>query len=251
MAGRMRFAGADCLVIAHAQIGGPDRAPFEANNVAATARVLAAAKDAGVPHIVHISSSVVNSKADDFYVQTKRAQEALVVQAGIPTIVLRPTLMFGWFDRKHLGWLARFMRRVPVFPIPGDGRFRRQPLYAGDFCDILIACIEQRRHGEAYNISGREVVDYIDLIRDVRRASGGRSTIVTIPFWLFWILLKAYALVDRNPPFTTRQLGALSIPELFEVIDWPGIFGVTATPLPAALDETFRVQPYCDVVLAF
>jgi nucleoside-diphosphate-sugar epimerase len=243
--------GAACLVIAHAQIGGPDRAAFDANNVRATARVLDAAKAARVPHIVHISSSVVNSQATDFYVETKREQEKLVLQAGIPTVVLRPTLMFGWFDRKHLGWLARFMRRVPVFPIPGDGKFRRQPLYVGDFCDVLLACIERRIVGEAYNISGREVVDYIDLIRDVRHASSARSVIVTIPFWLFRILLTVYALIDRDPPFTTKQLSALSIPELFEVIDWPGIFGVRATPLQAALEETFREKPYCDVVLSF
>ena len=31
--------------------------------------------------------------------------------------------MFGWFDRKHLGWLARFMTRAPVFPVPGHGRY--------------------------------------------------------------------------------------------------------------------------------
>ena len=61
--------------------------------------------------------------------------------------------MFGWFDRKHLGWLARFMARAPRFPIPGHGRYLRQPLYAGDFCDIVIACLERRITG-VYNISG-------------------------------------------------------------------------------------------------
>ena len=47
--------------------------------------------------------------------------------------------MFGWFDRKHLGWLARFMQRAPVFPIPGDGRYLRQPLYVGDLCNVIAA----------------------------------------------------------------------------------------------------------------
>ena len=36
--------------------------------------------------------------------------------------ILRPTLMFGWFDRKHLGWLARFMQKAPVFPIHVPGK---------------------------------------------------------------------------------------------------------------------------------
>ncbi len=241
----------DTLVIAHAQIGGTSPAPFHRNNVVATSRVIAAAERAGVAHIVHISSSVVNSSARDPYTETKAAQEALVGACAIPHVILRPTLMFGWFDRKHLGWLARLMARTPVFPIPGNGRFRRQPLYVGDFCAVVCDCIASARAGEAYNISGREVIDYIDLIRAVRAACRARTAIVRIPFWLFDVLLRAYALFDRDPPFTTRQLAALAIPELFEVIDWPAIFHVRPTALTGALEETFRTEPYCGIELVF
>jgi uncharacterized protein YbjT (DUF2867 family) len=244
------LAGAEVMVVAHAQIGGEDRAAFEANNITATRNLLRAADAAGVGYIVHLSSSVVNSAARDFYTETKAGQEALVAASAIPQVILRPTLMFGWFDRKHLGWLARFMRRVPVFPIPGNGRYRRQPLYVGDFCDIIMSCIERRGTG-AYNISGREVIDYIDLIRAVRDASRSRTPILPIPFWLFRLLLRAYAMYDRDPPFTTKQLAALVIPELFEVIDWPAIFSVGATPLAVALTETFQTKPYSDIALAF
>jgi uncharacterized protein YbjT (DUF2867 family) len=239
------------LILAHAQIGGEDAAAFDANNIIATRHVLQAALRGDVGHIVHISSSVVNSAAHDFYTETKKAQEALVAACPIPHIILRPTLMFGWFDRKHLGWLARFMRRTPVFPIPGNGRYARQPLYAGDFCAIILACADQGLVLPPHNISGREVVDYIDLIAAVRDASGARCRILRTPFPLFWLMLKTYALFNSNPPFTTRQLAALAIPELFEIIDWPGIFGVQATPLADALNQTFTGTPYCDTVLEF
>ena len=136
-------ADADVVVLSHAQIGGLDEADFTANNVTATQRVIEAVR-AKQPYVVHLSSSVVESAADDWYVQSKDAQEKIVVQSALPVVVLRPTLMFGWFDRKHLGWLARFMQKTPVFPIPGNGRYLRQPLYAGDFCDIIMACIERR-----------------------------------------------------------------------------------------------------------
>jgi len=39
--------------------------------------------------------------------------------------------MFGWFDRKHLGWLARFMRKVPIFPVPDRGDFLRNRSTSG------------------------------------------------------------------------------------------------------------------------
>jgi nucleoside-diphosphate-sugar epimerase len=242
-------AGAGVVVLSHAQIGGLDPAAFTANNVTATERVLDAVRGRA-PYLVHLSSSVVESAANDWYVESKEAQEKLVVSSGLPQVVLRPTLMFGWFDRKHVGWLARFMRKAPVFPIPGDGRYLRQPLYAGDFCDIIMACIE-KRPGGAYNISGLERIDYIDLMRAVKEACAARAPIVRVPYRLFWLMLYVYALIDRDPPFTVKQLEALITPDVFEEIDWPAIFGVRATPLRDALNETFRDPRYAQVVLEF
>ena len=146
--------GCTHLVIGHAQIGGLYSDKFVRNNVTATERLLEAALRYKVPYVVSISSSVVNSLAVDDYTETKKAQEALIAASGIKQVVLRPTLMFGWFDRKHVGWLARFMQKVPVFPIPGSGRYLRQPLYVGDFCSIISAALEDEITG-AYNITGQ------------------------------------------------------------------------------------------------
>ena len=242
-AGKKRSAGADALVSAHAQIGGVDPDAFVANNVTATERLIDAALRAKVPYLVQISSSVVNSAAIDAYTESKKAQEKIAVESGIPCVVLRPTLMFGWFDRKHLGWLARFMARMPAFPVPGHGRYLRQPLYAGDFCDIIMACIERRITG-AYNISGLERVDYIDLIRTLRGTLGLNRPIVKVPYPLFWTMLTTYAWFDKDPPFTAKQLEALVTPDVFEIIDWPGIFGIKATPLDEAMRETYLHPDY-------
>lgn len=244
------LASCAALVIGHAQIGGLDPREFIKNNVRATERLVEAAASQRVPYIVHISSSVVNSKAVDDYTETKKKQEAIVVSTGIEQIVLRPTLMFGWFDRKHLGWLARFMRRVPIFPIPGSGQYLRQPLYVGDFCNIIIASLKKRMTG-TYNITGQERISYIELIKAIREAVNSKTIILNIPYSLFWILLKTYALLNSNPPFTANQLEALVTPDVFEVIDWPTLFGVESTPLARALSETFRDPVYSQITLDF
>lgn len=245
------FAGAEAVVMLQAQIGAPQPEPFVRNNLTSTERVIEAIRIHKVPYTVHISSSVVNSVADDDYTRTKRQQETLVRDSGIPCAVLRPTLMFGWFDRKHLGWLSRFMQKVPVFPIPGHGRYMRQPLYVGDFCEVIIACLEQPRVGQHFNISGVEPVDYLDIIRHIRRAVRARTLILNIPYGLFSALLKTWALFDRDPPFTADQLKALVAGDEFEVIDWPGIFGVQATPFAQAIHETFNDPTYSPVTLEF
>jgi nucleoside-diphosphate-sugar epimerase len=243
------FQGAGAIVLNHAQITALEERLFIRNNVIATSNVLTAARRQNIPYIVHISSSVVNSLAHDFYTESKKAQEKLVVESGIPSCVLRPTLMFGWFDRKHLGWLARFMRLTPIFPIPGPGRYLRQPLYVKDFCEVIAACLVEPKPGTTFNISGQERIDFIDLIHWVVEAVHARTHVVRIPYSLFAFLLAVYAMFDRNPPFTTKQLQALVTPDVFEVIDWPSIFSVRATPLREALRETFQHPTYSKVVL--
>lgn len=246
------FEGAQAVVMLQAQIGGLVWDEFVRNNITSTQRVLAAAQHAQVPRLVHISSSVVNSVADDFYTRSKRAQEELVLANPLKqTVVLRPTLMFGWFDRKHLGWLARFMRRVPVFPIPGHGRYMRQPLYAGDFCEVIMACLRDQVTEGCHNISGREKIDYIDIIRTIREVTQARCAIVKIPFELFKMLLTVWALFDRNPPFTTQQLQALVAGDEFEISDWPERFGVSPTPFLQAVQDTFLNARYSHITMEF
>jgi len=246
------ISSADVVVMLQAQIGGLHYEDFERNNIRSTELILDAIKSASnPPALVHISSSVVESVADDFYSRSKRIQEQIVVDSGISCPILRPTLMFGWFDRKHLGWLSRFMKKVPAFPIPGHGRYMRQPLYVGDFCDIIISCIDNPQLAGIHNISGREKIDYIDMIKAIRDVTGARTAVIRIPYSLFYLLLWVWSLFDRDPPFTTQQLAALTAGDEFEVINWPEIFNVRCTPFREALQQTFHDPRYSGVVLAF
>jgi len=248
---QQHFIGADAVVMLQAQIGGNDYQAFLHNNLESTQLILNYIKIHHIPYLIHVSSSVVNSVISDYYSQTKTEQERMVLASGIPCVVLRPTLMFGWFDRKHLGWLSRFMKKIPIFPIPGQGHYLRQPLYVGDFCQIIINCLENCQIGSMYNISGQEHINYIDMIRTIKKTIQARALIIKIPYHLFYILLKVWNLFDRNPPFTAKQLQALVANDEFEVIDWPAIFNVKATPFMQAIDETFNNPLYSKITLEF
>jgi nucleoside-diphosphate-sugar epimerase len=229
------------VVVLHAQITATHAEPFTRNNVVATQRLIDAMRARGAAFVVQVSSSVVISVADDDYTRTKRAQEDLVRKSGLPCCVLRPTLMFGWFDPKHLGWLSRFMEKVRVFPIPGDGKYMRQPLYVRDFCHALAWAIEHRPDGQVYDVVGAHRIDYVDIIRAIKRVKGLRTAIVHVPFGLFRALLRLYSVFSSKPPFTADQLEALVAGDDFKGVDTEAAFGFSQTPLEQALRES-----YCD-----
>jgi nucleoside-diphosphate-sugar epimerase len=243
------FAGAACVIQLHAQITGKFSELFVRNNIDATRRVLDAVKKHSVPYLVHISSSVVNSVADDDYTNTKKAQEKLVVESGLAHCVLRPTLMFGWFDPKHLGWLSRFMEKTPLFPIPGDGRYMRQPLYERDFCRCIVRCIERQPQSDIYDIVGDTRIDYVDIIKTIKKAKGLHTPIVHIPYGLFRFLLRTYALFSGKPPFTADQLKALTAGDEFHGANTQETFGVRQTPFADAIKESYCDSRYSHIVL--
>lgn len=243
------FAGAACVVILQAQITGLWEEDFKRNNVVANHHIIDACRQHKVPYVIQISSSVLHSKADDFYVQTKTAQERTIVDSGLAYTILRPTLMFGWFDPKHFGWLSRFMERVPVFPVPGNGKFVRQPLYNRDFCRVIQHCIENQPLGKSFDIVGAEDIEYIEIIRMIKEIKGLKTKVLCIPYTLFYVLLWIYALFDKHPPFTTSQLKALTVGDYFKGVDTQKEFGIVLTPLRKAMQETFTDSRYSGVLI--
>ena len=159
--------------------------------------------------------------------------------------------MFGWFDRKHLGWLANLMINLPFFPIPSNGNFIRQPLFVVDFCAIIKSCIDDDSIKGTYNITGLEKIKYLDLMRILRKVKSAWTIFIFLPIPIFNFLLKFWAFLTNKPAFTSSQLEALTAGDQFEVIDWPKIFNVKPTKLQEALKITHNHPKYSKIKIPF
>lgn len=232
------LARADVVVDLKAQIASLDPELFRRNNVRAEERVIAACLAHGVPHLLHVSSSVVLSVVHDPYSDSKRDAEARVRASGVPHTILRPPLMYGPFDVKHLGFIGGLMERTPLLPIPGSGRFLRQPLFVADLCAVILRCLDRGPSGTAHNLIGLERLLFVDILKAMARARGLRRLVVGVPIPLFAAALRLYAFVTRRPTVTEAQLEALVAGDDFPLDDWPSVFGVRYTPLREGLQQT-------------
>lgn len=231
--------GAFAAIDLKAQITSPDRGRHERNNVLATSRVAAACARHRVPHLIHLSSSMVISKAVDFYTETKRKGEELVRSGSAPHTILRPPLMFGPGDIKHLGLIARHMKRLPIIPLPGAARFVRQPLYVGDLCAVIEKCLRRPPSGEVFDIIGHERLGFLELLKEIRRITRARCVFFPIPMSLFRLALGFQGIAFGQLLFTPAQLDALSAGDDFAVSDWAEVFGVRFTPFRQAAPRVF------------
>jgi len=234
------FKGAFCVVQLHAQIASPRKKQFYRSNVDGVQNVLDACKKFKVKNLVHLSSSVAISSANDDYTITKRIGEKLVKQSKIPFMTLRPPLMYGSFDSKHLGWITRLMEKTPIVPLPGSGEYVRQPLYVKDLCNVIVELTKRKPKNKTWNIIGRERITYVDLLRIIAEVRGWKRLFVPISLPLFGFMLRIYSIITGKPMFTADQMKALVAGDEFQIEKWCEEFNVSYTPFREAIKEIWN-----------
>jgi NADH dehydrogenase len=190
-------------------------ATFE-NAVANTRTLLAAAKDAGVQRVVHVS--VTNASLDSQlpYFAGKAQQEDLVRASGLSYAIVRPTQVYG-SDDVLVTNIAWFLRRFPVFPI-ANGDYRVQPVSVDDLADLMVS-VGHENTDRTLDATGPDVLTFRALVETLRDAMGTRSRIVEIPASLLNLISKGASLATRDTVLTPDEIRGLTASLL--VVDGP------------------------------
>ena len=175
--------------------------------VANTRILMAAAAEAGVSKVVHISVS--NPSLDshlDYYAGKARTEE-IVRESGIPWAIVRPTLIFGTGDIliNNIAWL---LRNMPVFVIPEMGRYRVQPVAGEDVAQIATWAAAQNEN-VVVDAAGPEIITYAEMVQDVAIAVRRRPRIVHLPSRLTLALGDIVGLFVRDVVLTRQELEGL------------------------------------------
>jgi uncharacterized protein YbjT (DUF2867 family) len=158
--------------------------------------LIAAARRAGVRRIVHLS--VINAAADapTAYFRAKAAVEEFLKGSGVPHGIVRPTVTFGPGDIlvNNLAWT---LRRLPVFGIPGDGRYPIQPVHIDDIADLAVE-VGSMAESVTVDAAGPDVFAFNDFVALVRDAIGSRARLVHLPVWAALAGARLIGLVVRD-----------------------------------------------------
>lgn len=188
------MAGADVVLHIAGVVNAPDRAGFEAGNVAGTRAVIAAMERAGLTRLVHVSSLAARERGLSDYCATKALGEDAVRESGLDWTMVRPPAVYGPRDTefRELFRLARH----GVLPVPAHGR--ASLVHVRDLARLLVQlCADER----AYHKHRLWEVDdntpsgfsHPELAAALGRALGRRVRALPLPRFV----LMAVALGDR------------------------------------------------------
>ncbi len=237
--------GAVAMVHLVGIIGEVGTQTFERVHIDTTARLLAAARDAGVRRWVHMSALGTRKNAPARYHQTKWEAEELVRGSGLAWTILRPSIIYGPGD-SFTNLFVRIARYSPVVPVIGGGEGLLQPVELEMVARSVVGAIgHPEAVGRSFDVCGPERLSLRDLIRLVLEASGQRRWLMPVPWWIARIqaaLLEAVfpRLLGRPAPLTRDQLRMLGEDNVGDGAPADQAFGLRHRPLREALESWLK-----------
>jgi nucleoside-diphosphate-sugar epimerase len=185
-------------------------------NVEGTRAFLAAAREAGVGRVAHISSQSAHPGNRSAYGQTKLESEAVVQESGIGWTILRPGVIYGPEERGVFAKLENHIEKLPVIPVIGNGRYRQYPVHVDDVANAALDCLENAAcAGQTFDIAGADALEFLEVLDAVMDAKGVRKPKLRLPVWVCRLIADVSGALTSNPPLTRDNIeGLLTAPPL-------------------------------------
>src|SRR6266571_4778253 len=128
-----------------------------------TKKLIKAAEEAGVQRIVHVSITNPAETSRLPYFRGKAILEKAIMDSSLSYAIIRPTVIFGAEDIliNNIAWL---LRRFPVFPIFGSGKYLLQPIYVEDMADLVVNA-GQQKDNMVIDAVGPDIFTFEELVR--------------------------------------------------------------------------------------
>jgi NADH dehydrogenase len=157
---------------------------FHAVHVDAPTLIARAAREAGVPTLIHISTPGISRDSESAYARTKAEGEIALRREFPEATILRPSLVFGPED-KFFNKFANLARFMPALPLIGGGHTRFQPVSVSDVAAAIAACVDDAHtRGKTFELGGPNVYSFKEMLQLILRETGRRRLLLPLPFGL-------------------------------------------------------------------
>jgi uncharacterized protein YbjT (DUF2867 family) len=182
------FVGCDAVINLVGILNPRRGASFHAVHTELPAKVLAAARAAGVRHVLHMSALGADPHGPSRYLRSKGAGEALLraapppaTQAQPAVTILRPSVIFGAGD-SLTNRFAKLLRLTAGFLPLARARARFAPIHVLDVAQAFRqALLSRASFGQTYQLCGPDVMTLAELVRMTARVAGLPCHIVPLP----------------------------------------------------------------------
>jgi len=133
--------------------------------------------------------------------------EEAILSSTLRYVILRPTVVFGAEDIL-LNNIAWFLRRFPIFGLPGDGSYALQPVSVEDLADLAVR-LGQRDENSIVDAAGPETYTFEEMVQLIAAAVQSKARIIHVHPDLALLFTRLTSYFVRDVVLTEDEIAGL------------------------------------------
>ncbi|MGQ0606816.1 MAG: SDR family oxidoreductase [Candidatus Nitrosotenuis sp.] len=133
-------------------------------NVKQTEKIINLCKKSHIKKIIYISGLGVSDSTTFGYFISKLKAEQLIIKSGLDYTILRASYIIGKDDPLTQN-LTRQIKDSTIL-IPGSGSYRLQPISIADVCEIIFACVVNKKlSNKIIDLVGPQTISFENFVK--------------------------------------------------------------------------------------
>lgn len=169
--------------------------------------IVNACEEMNVKRTIFVSTTGVFTKLNPSSKAIRLEAERLIKESSLDYTIIRPTMIYGTPRDRNMWRLVKYLKKLSILPILGNGTYLQQPVYVKDLAGAIVKAygipISIRK---AYNISGAKPLTYNEVVDTTAKALGKKVLKIHIPMKLSYNLLKFYEKLTSKPILKAEQV---------------------------------------------
>ena len=203
-------------------------------NVRGSELLLQAARQAGIRHVVLISTISAFDGCKSLYGKAKLEIERATRELG--GWVIRPGLIYGDDPGGMVGRLVAQVRRARLLPIPGSGAQLMYLVHQDDIAAAVSRALTIAPPPDAppVTVAHGQAFAFRDILHELARALGRKVTLVPVPWRLMWLALRCAELCRLKLPLRSDSLVSLVNQNRAPLLNAHKMLGMVCRPFDPA-----------------
>lgn len=169
--------------------------------------ILNACEKMNVKRAIFVSTTGIFTKLNPASKTVRLEAERLIKESSLQYTIIRPTMIYGTSKDRNMFRLVKYLKKLSVIPVLGDGTYLQQPVYVKDLANAIVRVYENPISiKKAYNISGAKALNYNEVIDITAKTLGKKVVKIHIPMKLSYGLLKIYEKISKKPKLKAEQV---------------------------------------------
>jgi len=198
-----------------------------------------------VKKIIMVSACGAEPNAKSDYHRTKWQAERIILESGIPSLILRPSLVIGKTqgtrNSKLIARLENLIRNKKLVPLIKGGSNKVQPIFINDLIEAISASFSINNFagpdGSIVELGGPEILSLKQLVQKIMNKIGIERPILALPLPIASIAAQIALLTQEVPVISPDQIKIALKDNICHNNGLKSLIGRNPTTLEAALDS--------------